>query len=234
MRIHYLQHVPFEGPAHVAKWAGEKGHPLTGTQLFKDEELPGLNRFDLLVIMGGPMNIYEEDKYPWLKGEKEFIKAAIEAGKAVLGICLGAQLIADVLGGEVTRNPHIEIGWFPVRFNCHIKSFEIFKDFPEEVTVFHWHGDTFSKLGEGAVSIAESQACKNQGFIFGDRVIGFQFHIEGTAEGIGSLIENCADEMSPGDYVQSGESILANLNYLARNNQLTDILLEQLALLCGR
>lgn len=101
MRIHYLQHVPFEDLANIEVWAGEKGHEVSVTRLYMDETLPALDRFDWLIVMGGPMNIYEEVEYPWLIKEKEFIRNAINAGKFVMGICLGAQLIADVLGEKL-------------------------------------------------------------------------------------------------------------------------------------
>jgi GMP synthase-like glutamine amidotransferase len=110
MKIRYLQHVPFEGPANIGEWARKKGHILTGTHLYNNEVVPSMDQFDWLIIMGGPMNIYEEKKYPWLQSEKQFIKEAIEHRKVVLGICLGAQLITDVLGGKVTSNPEGEIG----------------------------------------------------------------------------------------------------------------------------
>jgi len=115
MRIHYLQHVPFEDLANIESWAKDRSHDLSRTLLFQEESPPKLNEFDWLIIMGGPMNIYEHDKYPWLVKEKEFIRQAIEEDKIVLGICLGDQLMADVLGGKVHRNDHREIGWFPVK-----------------------------------------------------------------------------------------------------------------------
>lgn len=150
IRIHYLQHVPFEGPAGIVKWARKKGHKLTGTHLYNYEVLPHIDEFDFLVVMGGPMNIYEEGDYPWLKYEKQFIKDAIKNNKIVVGICLGAQLIADVLGGKVTKNSEREIGWLSVTFNSMASKYDFFKDFPKEFYVFQWHGDTFSTLPEGA------------------------------------------------------------------------------------
>ncbi|WP_195509715.1 type 1 glutamine amidotransferase [Clostridium tyrobutyricum] len=228
MRIHYLQHVPFEGPANIVNWAHKRGHKLTGTHLYNYEVVPNIDQFDCLVIMGGPMNIYEEDKYPWLKYEKKFIKRAIEVNKVVLGICLGAQLITDVLGGKVTKNPEGEIGWFPVNFKSKGIDSSLFKDFPEIMYVFQWHNDTFSTLGSGVRSIAYSKACKNQAFIYKDRVIGFQFHMESTKSSIFSLIDNCEDEMTVGSYVQTSEKIKSKMNYLKIANSLMDDFLNQL------
>ena len=104
MRIQVFQHHPAEGAAHVASWAADRGHALSTTRLFEDPPLPRVDAVDWLVVLGGPMNVYEEARHPWLAREKAFLRAMIDAGKPILGICLGAQLLADVLGGPVTRN----------------------------------------------------------------------------------------------------------------------------------
>ena len=114
LRIHYLQHVPFEGPGYIESWAMVRGHRLTSTRLYAGQRLPAAEELDWLVILGGPMNVYEENRYPWLAREKRFIGEALHGGKVVIGICLGAQLLASVLGAKVTRNPCVEIGWYPV------------------------------------------------------------------------------------------------------------------------
>lgn len=228
MRIHYLQHVPFEDPANIVHWARQKGHSLTGTHLYNYEAVPGMEQFDWLVIMGGPMNIYEEAEYPWLKYEKQFIKEAIDNGKIVLGICLGAQLIADVLGGKVTKNPEGEIGWLPVTFNDAAFQSPLFKNFPATVQVFQWHNDTFSTLSEGADCIASSDACRHQAFIYQERVIGFQFHLESTSASILSLINHCGDELTGGAYVQNAEQIQSGMCFLNPASALMDDFLNQL------
>ena len=113
MKLHVLQHVPFEDVANIGVWAQEQGFTITTTHLYLNEPLPDPESFDVLVIMGGPMNIYQHSLYPWLVPEKQFIKTAIETQRIVLGVCLGAQLICAALGGQVTRNKYTEIGWFP-------------------------------------------------------------------------------------------------------------------------
>ncbi|MDP2106444.1 MAG: amidotransferase, partial [Desulfobulbaceae bacterium] len=114
MRIHALQHVVFEGLGSIETWAKNNKAPITYSQMYADANLPSVDDFDFLVVMGGPMNIYEEEQFPWLSAEKLLIKKAIDDGKIVLGVCLGAQLIADTLGAKITRNRYREIGWFPL------------------------------------------------------------------------------------------------------------------------
>lgn len=208
MRIHYLQHVPFEDPANILVWAGKRGHALSKTLLFKDEPLPDTDSFDMLVVMGGPMGVYDEDSCPWLAQEKRFIEGAIGEGKTVLGVCLGAQLIADVLGARVYRNAHKEIGWFPVTLTGEAKESSIFGTLPEDFTAFHWHGDTFD-IPSGCTRTAGSEGCKNQAFEYEGRVVGLQFHLESTVESIGRLIENCGDELVEGRYIQSAGEMLS-------------------------
>lgn len=228
MRIHYLQHVPFENPGNIIEWAHKKGYKLTGTHLYNYETVPAMDQFDWLIVMGGPMNIYEDEKYEWLKYEKEFIKEAIENNKIVIGICLGAQLITDVLGGKVTKNPENEIGFFPISFDSEVLKSTLFNGFPKDIHVFHWHGDTFSELGKGSISIASSEACKNQGFIYNERVIGFQFHMECRESNVLSLIKNCGDEITSGRYIRTESVIKSNLEYLKTTNVLMDSFLDNL------
>ena len=227
MRIHYLQHVPFEDLANIEVWAKEKGHTVSGTALYDNEKLPQMEDFDWLVILGGPMNIYEEKTYPWLASEKEFIAQVIAAKKPVLGICLGAQLIADVLGAKVKRNNFTEIGWFPVTLTGDVKSSPLFGTLPNRFTVFHWHGDTF-EIPPGAVRIAESEGCKNQAFVYSDRVIGLQFHIECSIESINRMLDNCGDELVDGKFIQNEEEILAKKENLKETKNLLTSLLDNM------
>ncbi len=199
MRIHSLEHAPFEGPGRIADWARERGHTLARTALHDGEAPPALDAFDLLVVMGGPMSIHEHRSHPWLPVEKTFLAEAIRARKPILGICLGAQLLADVLGGKVFQNPVKEIGWFPVRM---LDRSAPFAEFPERLTVMHWHGDTFT-IPEGARRTAESDACPNQAFVFGDRVVGLQFHIELDKVGVEDLVHASLDEAGIAPFIQS-------------------------------
>lgn len=216
MRIHYLQHVAFEDLGCIAEWAFKNGHQLTSTKFFEHSHLPMLPDFDLLIVLGGSMSIYDEDDYPWLKVEKAFIKNAINAGKKVLGICLGAQLIADVLDAKVFPNTEKEIGWFQIQKGN--SKTNILRDFPTEFTVLHWHGDTF-EIPVNAIKLFSSEACKNQGFLLGNNILGLQFHFEVTEKSLHLMIENGMLEFIAGKYVQTKETILSNSNFIIENNK---------------
>jgi GMP synthase-like glutamine amidotransferase len=207
MKVHWFQHAPFEGLGAIEEWLLSRGHTLSCTRFYANEAPPANpGGFDWLIVMGGPMNVYQYDAHPWLSSEKHLIREAIAAGKRVLGICLGAQLIADVLGGKVYPNDEREIGWFPVRAMSAggASSFV----FPEETWVFHWHGDTFS-LPPGSVWLAESDGCAHQAFAVGTHVLGLQFHLEMTAAGVSGIAQGCADELTPGRYVQPADIIIS-------------------------
>lgn len=202
MRFHLLQHVSFEGPAAIASWISEKNHTLTTTKFFQDDLLPGIDDFDYLIVMGGPMGVEDVEQYPWLVEERRFIQQSIAAGKHILGICLGAQLIARASGARVISNRHREIGWFAITIEESRLPVVLQDVFPAGVEVFHWHGDTF-EIPAGAIKFASSEACSSQGFILNGRVVGLQFHIETTEESAASLIKNCSDELDGSTYVQS-------------------------------
>jgi GMP synthase-like glutamine amidotransferase len=216
MRIHYFQHVTFEGLGAIADWAKAKGHTVTVTKWYDNPILPSLLDVDMLIVMGGPMGVYEEDIYPWLITEKAFIREAIAADKPVLGICLGAQLIAAALGARVYPNQQKEIGWFPVQFNDGTTP-----------TVLHWHGDTFD-LPENAILLAESVACKNQAYQYGEKVIGLQFHFEMTPEALDVMISHCEHELIPDTYIQTATEMRANVHHAANTNILLGKLLDRL------
>ncbi len=212
MRIHYLQHMGCEGIGRIANWAEARGHAVAGTHLYRGDTLPADESFDFLLIMGGPMNIYEHRNHPWLPAEKRFIKRAIDSGKTVLGICLGAQLIADVMGAKIYQNATMEIGWYPVRFAGARNAVRPMRDFPDELTVLHWHGDTFD-LPPGAVHLATSEACQNQAFACGQRVIGLQFHIEMDAPDVAAFLDDLLPAPLPGQ-IQSAEELLDGQRHL--------------------
>jgi GMP synthase-like glutamine amidotransferase len=208
MRVHYLQHVPFEGPGSIAPHLQARGHVLSSTLLYDKATLPATAAIDCLIVLGGPMGVHDDAQYPWLAAEKAFIREVIAQDKPVLGICLGAQLIATVLGARVYRNTHREIGWFPVHREADTAASPLASVLPQEAAVFHWHGDTF-ELPEGATLLASSAACRNQAFLYRERVLALQFHLETTPEGVEALISNCGAELDGSRYVQNAAALLA-------------------------
>lgn len=205
MRAHYLQHVAFEGLGSIAAWLDAAGYATTGAHLYRSANLPQADDFDLLIIMGGPMSVHDEADFPWLAAEKQLIRQAIAADKAVLGVCLGAQLIAAALGAPVYRHHFKEIGWFPV-FRAGPEDGSVFH-FPPQAQVFHWHGDTFD-LPPGAIHLARSEGCENQAFQLGERVIGLQFHLETTPEAVRDMVAHGRAELTPARFVQTETAIL--------------------------
>lgn len=195
MLLHAFLHVPFEGVGSIAAWAAERGHELVETHCYTGETPPHPTADDLLVVMGGPMGVDDTADHPWLAGEKKVIEAAIAAGCRTLGICLGAQLLASVLGAAVTPNPVPEIGWFPVTMTPAGQAEPMLAGLPATFDAFHWHGDTFA-IPPGAVHAASSEACPNQAFVYQGRVVGLQFHLETTPAAMQNLIKHCPDDLT--------------------------------------
>lgn len=208
IRIHYIEHDPDEEIGYIRTWANRKGHSLTGTLLPTGGELPKLDSFDCLVIMGGAMNVYQDAEYPWLVTEKKLIESAIRQGKIVLGICLGSQLIANVLGASVFPNRYKEVGWYPITLTSEGRRSVAFHHFPNTFTAFNWHSDTFS-LPSGCHRLASSQACSNQAFEYAGRVLGLQFHLEPLRNTIQQFVANSAAQPVTGKYIQKREDILS-------------------------
>lgn len=218
MNIQCLTHVPFEDAANIAGWANARGHRLNYTRLYLNEPLPALDAVDLLAVMGGPMNVDELDAYPWLAAEKQFIRQAVDAGRKIIGVCLGAQLIVSALGAPVTPNPHKEIGWHPVTLTEDGTNVPLLSDLPRNLNVFHWHGDTFA-LPPGAVHLAASDACAHQAFLYGTHVLALQFHLEYTPESIEKMLTHCARDIVEAPFIQTPAAIRAgcvNISQAAR------------------
>lgn len=219
LRIRLFQHVPFEGPGTIAQWASLRGHHLGKTCFFAGEPLPDVGDQDWLVVMGGPMGVYEEDRFEWLAAEKQFISRAIGAGKTVLGICLGAQLIASALGARVYPQTEKEIGWFPLSLTAAGGSDPFLSVLEGDPVVFHWHGDTFD-LPEGAVSLARTEVCRQQAFRYGERVLGLQFHLEMEEKALEGMLLHGVDELAgTSRYVQSPAEIRDGHIYLKDNRE---------------
>lgn len=203
MHIHFIQHVAFEYPGSMVDWAADNNFSTSYTKVFEAVEFPALQSFDMLVILGGPMGVYEEETLPWITAEKTFIQQAMGAGKKVFGICLGAQLIASVLGAKVYPHTAKEIGWWPVH---KVTGQPLTSMLPEEFTTFHWHGDTYD-LPTGAECLFSSAVCNQQGFVYGRNVAGLQFHMEVKEDLLNGMTEHERSELTGQGYVQSEATI---------------------------
>lgn len=190
MAVLIIKNTIIEGPGTIEDFLKKEDIPFSIVELGSVEAIPSLEEFNILVIMGGPMAVYEMDRYPHLSIESRIIREAINRGMRILGICLGAQMIAYCLGAAVYPGPEKEIGWYHIELtgdgikDPFMRSLAIHPragDFWKRFKVFQWHGDTFD-IPPGAELLARSELYKNQAFRYGNNVYGFQFHIEITKD----------------------------------------------------
>jgi GMP synthase-like glutamine amidotransferase len=228
MHIHCLLHVPFETPGTILNWIVVNGHSISYTHFYEPEHsLPETTTFDALLIMGGSMNVDEEQAFSWLKAEKAFIRKSLSDGKKVLGICLGAQLIAAASGAKVYKGKEKEIGFFPLQFSADALAHPFFDHFKQTYTLFHWHGDTFD-LPPGAVLLASTTVCPHQAFMIDDHVLALQFHPEMNEHTIGQMILHDGHELEEeGNYIQSAERIKDGFTVLDQNKKDLFLLLDK-------
>jgi GMP synthase (glutamine-hydrolysing) len=222
MRVHYVIHASFETPGSIDQWAIGRGHVCSGTRTYEGQVLPDAHDIDFLIIMGGPQSPLQLREFPYLEDEINLVAKVIGQKKPVIGFCLGSQLIAEALGAKTRRSPEKEVGTFPVRLTHEGTNDAILRDFPAEFDVLHWHYD-MPGIPDGAVLLARSMGCPHQAFRFGDRVYGFQFHMEQTAESIKSLLQNGADDLTAGKYTQTAEAILTS-DFGTMNSRLVHVL----------
>lgn len=229
MHVHFIQHVAFERPGYIQEWAEWNGFEVSFTHLYEGGVLPDIEKVDLLVVMGGPMGVDDNDTFLWLDKEREFIKACIEGGKFVLGICLGAQLIASVLGARVYASGVQEIGWYPIELTS--EGNELWGGFDPDGrwNVLHWHGDTF-ELPEGACLLASSEAIKHQAFSYGDKVLALQFHLEATPSTLSSMINKLGAELEAlqeQEWVMSGKEMVQPEIFFHDSNAMLEAILDR-------
>ena len=204
MRVHVLQHHPFEGLGIIKDWLTEQDISISTTYFYETNYIkPIIDQIDALIIMGGPMSVNDEDLFPWLIVEKDLIKEAVRKNKKILGICLGAQLIAAAMGKTIKKNNYREIGLFPIKAKNSYKSFK----FPDYLNVIHWHSETFN-LPYKSKLLASSIACKNQAFQINDNIIGLQFHMEFDAKRLEPIIIELNDELIPSKHVQTEQELI--------------------------
>ena len=204
-----FQHDPYDGPGYLGEALLQRGARFTIVRLYNGEALPDTSAYDMLLVMGGGMNVYQEDKYPWLVEETHAIRKAVEAGKAVLGVCLGGQLLAKVLGAPVHLGVAPEIGLTPITLTEAGKSDPLFEGLPQIESV-EWHDDTFD-IPSGAVALARSEGCDHQAFRFGQRAYGLQFHPEVSPVMLAEWIKEAGEPIDRSSFQRAVESKVAAL-----------------------
>jgi len=209
MRILAFKHFEFDDTEALEVWAGRRDYRLTIHDPSAGVKKEWINETDLLVVLGGPMSVYEERRNPWLVEEKRFVEGMLAAERNVLGICLGAQMLADVLGAPVRRHDFKEVGWHEIRRTSNQHPW--LADLPERFHSFQWHGDTF-ELPAGATLLAASEACERQAFAYGSHAVGLQFHLEATPACIGTMLERWSEELVDAPYIQQPARILDELD----------------------
>lgn len=221
IRFLILQHEPVEGPGYIIDWIENNGHCFTLVKFYRDDALPPHATYDALVVMGGSMSVNDTKKYAWLNYEKQYIREAVNKGKKVMGICLGAQMVASVLGADVYANPEPEIGFFEISKTGAEHDFT--KNMPQKAMVFHWHGETFD-LPKGAILLASSEACAHQIFAFGNNVIGIQCHFEITEKIIQQFLCNANLPVNK-KYIQQASEIENGMKFVPTCNLILDDIL---------
>ncbi len=212
--------MPVEGPGTVVDWAAARGFSLHPIKSYRSDcRFPDIADFDLLVVLGGPMSVHDESIYPWLVPEKRFLEQVLKARKKIFGICLGAQLIASLLGGQVRKNHERELGWFPIELLAEAAHCPSLNWLPNHLQVFHWHGETFD-IPPKCKNLARSEACQNQIFSFDDHVLGLQCHFEVTLDGIKAMHDSCPADFAPGKFVQSLQNIMERSEHFGSANEI--------------
>ena len=177
-KVLVFQHVPFEILGTLDPLLRRRGYRVRYVNFGrKPHAKPEVDKYHGLIILGGPMNVDMTDRYPHLETEVQLIRRIMAQGVPVLGICLGAQLIAKSLGAVVRKNHEKEIGWYDITLTDEGKRDPVMQHLGETRKIFEWHGDTY-ELPDGAVHLATSASCPNQAFRYGDNVYAFQFHME--------------------------------------------------------
>ncbi len=229
MRLHLLEHEPFYiRRSNITLWAEKKGYSVDCTDVFKGANLPSQKNFDWLIVLGGFQHAWEERKHPWLKAEKAFISDALSKDKIMLGICFGAQLLAEALGGRVFSNEKEEIGWYEVTVSEEgIDSF-LLKSVPPKFLTFHWHSDHFT-LPPHCSRLAFSKPTANQAFIADNcRAAGLQFHPEYTIEQVRYFANEYGHEWRKDRYVAGKDAVLSQSGQITDTYWLMERLLDNM------
>lgn len=190
-----FQHIDCEGPGSLLDVLKAKEIRVNVLKPFQGDPIPA-HLGDGLIVLGGPMGVYEENQYPWMTAELDAIRKCLDSSRPVLGICLGSQMLAHVAGGRVYKGPSQEVGWFPITLTEAGHLDPLLLGQPREFNAFHWHGDTFT-LPPGSALLAESPAYPHQIFRVGPNAYGFQCHLEVTEGMVRSWMEAYAKDLRP-------------------------------------
>jgi GMP synthase-like glutamine amidotransferase len=229
MQIAILEHAAHETPANILPWAETNGHEVQRIKLYDGEKLPAPEANDAVIVMGGPMGVHDEEKFPWLQDEKAFLKKARDAGKKLVGFCLGSQLLADLLGAKILKAPYKEIGWFTLELTPEAKQAPLFEGIESPFLAFQWHGDTF-ELPAGALPVARGNVVKEQGFVVGDQILALQFHPEVNWDEVARWIKQGTAEMNEAaknPYIQRPYQLLASPERFVQAEAMLHTLLDR-------
>ena len=229
MRIQLIEHDPEDFTrTNISFWAAEKGYPLKQTYVCNNEDLPAIDSFDWLMVMGGSQQAWDEQGNPWLQEEKAFVGEALAKGKLFLGICFGAQLLAEALGGRIFPNTYKEIGWHEVSLNQAGRASFLFQNIPASFITFHWHSDHFS-LSRSCTRLASSKASENQAFVCNGRpLVGLQFHPEYTREMVTYYAREHSQNWVPDVFVDDKDNVLARTKEIPDTYWLMETLLNNM------
>jgi GMP synthase-like glutamine amidotransferase len=228
MRLLCIQHDCLDGPGALLEWAVLRGHTISSCLICEGESLPATDSFDLLISLGGPMGAYEEEQHPWLILEKQYLREAVGAGKKILGLCLGCQLLADALGGRAFRHSCKEFGWQPIELTVDGEKWFLLESSETSFRAFQWHGDTYS-LPPGAIQLARNEACEQQAFLIGNQVLGLQFHLEWTEQMMRDALANPEVAPPPSPSVQTSEGILSEISLCSSGKKRFFALMDRFA-----
>lgn len=229
MRIQLIEHDPEDfSRTNISSWAAEKGYRVNQTYVCNNEDLPPVDSFDWLMVMGGSQQAWDEGGNSWLQKEKAFLIDTLAAGKIILGICFGAQLLAEALGGELFPNPQKEIGWHEVSLTREGQESFLFHKIPPSFGTFHWHSDHFS-LPRSCTRLACSKATENQAFVDKDRpLVGLQFHPEYTRDMVTYYAREHSQDWVPDVYVSAKDQVLTRTEEIPDTYWLMETLLNNM------
>jgi GMP synthase (glutamine-hydrolysing) len=222
MNILCISHADFETPGIIEEWANQSGYNFTICKPYDGENCLVHANFDFLIIMGGPQSPTKIEKYPYLQDEITLIKQAVQSHKIVLGICLGAQLIGEALGGTTTRSPEKEVGVFPITLTEEGIRDPLFTGFSLNFPVIHWHNDMPGETANSVI-LAYSEGCPRQIVRYDTLVYGFQCHLEITRAGIKTMLDACPTDLAPSRFTQKLPDFLQQ-DYESINQTMAEIL----------